>query len=98
MSAWWQSVLSIVFGVLAVAVLGGGFGEGFACSIRGSPSKGYQVVAISVAIGMPLGGVAFAIYLRELWPIPFGSSLPMIGDLGYNAGRGDPRGRESHGS
>jgi uncharacterized protein (AIM24 family) len=27
-----------------------------------------------------------------------GSSLPMIGDLGYNAGRGDPRGRESHGS
>jgi len=28
----------------------------------------------------------------------FGSSLPMIGDLGYNAGRGDPRGRESHGS
>jgi hypothetical protein len=29
---------------------------------------------------------------------PVGSSLPMIGDLGYNAGRGDPRGRESHGS
>jgi len=28
----------------------------------------------------------------------FGSSLPMIGDLGYNAGRGNPRGRESHGS
>ena len=27
-----------------------------------------------------------------------GSSLPMIGDLGYNAGRGNPRGRESHGS
>jgi hypothetical protein len=30
--------------------------------------------------------------------IRFGSSLPMIGDLGYNAGRGNPRGRESHGS
>jgi|YNPNPStandDraft_1061719.scaffolds.fasta_scaffold204271_1 hypothetical protein len=80
MSAWWQSVLSIVFGVLAVAVLGGGFGVGFACSIRGSPSKGYQVVAISVAIGIPLGGVAFAIYLRELWPIPF-----MIGAAAFMA-------------
>jgi hypothetical protein len=32
------------------------------------------------------------------WIIFVGSSLPMIGDLGYNAGRGDPRGRESHGS
>jgi integrase len=42
---------------------------------------------------------------RDRWDpsaLPFaffhGSSLPMIGDLGYNAGRGNPRGRESHGS
>jgi hypothetical protein len=77
MSAWWQSVLSIVFGVLAVAVLGGGFVASVA--IR-SPSRGYRVAAISVAIGMPLGGVAFAIYLRELWPIPF-----MIGAAAFMA-------------
>jgi len=71
MSTWWQFILSIVFGVLAVAVLGGGFVVGLGYSIRGFPSKAYQVVAISVAIGMPLGGVALAILLRELWPIPF---------------------------
>ncbi len=80
MSTWWQLVLSIVFGVLAVAVLGGGFVGGFAYSIRGSPSRGYKVAAISAAIGMPLGGVAFAIYLSELWPIPF-----MIGVAAFMA-------------
>jgi predicted nuclease of predicted toxin-antitoxin system len=38
-------------------------------------------------------------FTRQSSPsIIIGSSLPMIGDLGYNAGRGNPRGRESHGS
>lgn len=68
---WWQSLLVAIFGVVAAALLTGGFILGMIYSIRGFTSKAYQIFAISVALGIPSIGISMALVFQELWIIPF---------------------------
>lgn len=73
MVPWWHSVLVVIFGALAVAlIIGGGLVMSFISIIRsGSISKGYQVAAISFVVGMANAGIAIALALQEGWAFPF---------------------------
>lgn len=65
MASWWYLFLVATFGALAVLLLMGGFIVGMIYSIRGSPSKAYQIFAISFALGVPSAGFVAALGFRD---------------------------------
>lgn len=71
MVPWWEFLLIALFGALAGVFLIGGFIIGMRYSMRGVPSKAYQIFAISFALGIPSAGIVMALYLRESWVFPF---------------------------
>jgi len=65
MIPWWQFLLIGIAWISAVIFLLGGFTVGIICSIRGFPSKAYQIFAVSFAVGMPSVGIALALSLQD---------------------------------